>query len=216
MDKKANLRKRTSRNRMVETRQTLLGCYYIYTDTEATEKNYFEGLRNSLPENIRRRLKISVVKVKQEKFINKIKQDRSYNPQLIEKYWIVFDRDEVQNFDKIITMAEKEGIEVGWSNPCFEVWMHSYFGEMPFAETSSQCCGNFEQKYKEKTNKNYKKSDNNIYNSLVTACDETRAINIAERKYQQLKTDCNNIPSNMKSCTTVFKLVKDIKSKVDK
>lgn len=201
---------------MVETRQPLLGCYYIYTDTEATENNYFQGLRNKLPENIKRRLKLSVIKVKQDKFIDKIKQDRSYTPQLIEKYWIVFDRDEVQDFDKIITMAEKEGIEVGWSNPCFEIWMHSYFGEMPFSETSIRCCKNFEQKYRQETNKNYKKSDNNIYNSLVTAGDEAHAINIAERQYQRLKNDCNNIPSNMKPCTTVFKLVKDIKSKVDK
>lgn len=201
---------------MVETRQPLLGCYYIYTDTEATGKNYFQGLRNKLPENIKRRLKLSVIKVKQDKFIDKIKQDRSYTPQLIEKYWIVFDRDEVQDFDKIITMAEKEGIEVGWSNPCFEIWMHSYFGEMPFSETSIRCCKNFEQKYRQETNKNYKKSDNNIYNSLVTAGDEAHAINIAERQYQRLKNDCNNIPSNMKPCTTVFKLVKDIKSKVDK
>ena len=201
---------------MVETRQPLLGCYYIYTDTEATENNYFQGLRNKLPENIKRRLKLSVIKVKQDKFIDKIKLDRSYTPQLIEKYWIVFDRDEVQDFDKIITMAEKEGIEVGWSNPCFEIWMHSYFGEMPFSETSIRCCKNFEQKYRQETNKNYKKSDNNIYNSLVTAGDEAHAINIAERQYQRLKNDCNNIPSNMKPCTTVFKLVKDIKSKVDK
>lgn len=145
MDKIVNSRERISRNRMVETRQPLLGCYYIYTDTEATEKNYFQGLRNKLPENIKRRLKLSVIKVKQDKFIDKIKQDRSYTPQLIEKYWIVFDRDEVQDFDKIITMAEKEGIEVGWSNPCFEIWMHSYFGEMPFSETSIRCCKNFEQ-----------------------------------------------------------------------
>ena len=87
MDKIVNSRERISRNRMVETRQPLLGCYYIYTDTEATEKNYFQGLRNKLPENIKRRLKLSVIKVKQDKFIDKIKLDRSYTPQLIEKYW---------------------------------------------------------------------------------------------------------------------------------
>lgn len=31
------------------TRQLRLGYYYIVTDTEATEKNYLEGLRASLP-----------------------------------------------------------------------------------------------------------------------------------------------------------------------
>lgn len=35
--------------------------------------------------------------------------------------WIVFDRDQVQGFDEIIAKAEREGIQVGWSNPCFEI-----------------------------------------------------------------------------------------------
>ena len=44
--------------------------------------------------------------------------------------WIVFDRDQVQGFDEIIAKAEREGIQVGWSNPCFEIdvcifWFHA-------------------------------------------------------------------------------------------
>ena len=45
--------------------------------------------------------------------------------------WIVFDWDEVKDFDEIIRKAEFFGIRVGWSNPCFEIWMHSYYGSMP-------------------------------------------------------------------------------------
>ena len=45
--------------------------------------------------------------------------------------WIVFDRDQVIEFDQIIAEAEKKDIQVGWSNPCFEIWMYAYFGAMP-------------------------------------------------------------------------------------
>ncbi len=32
--------------------------------------------------------------------------------------WIVFDCDEIKDFDEIVREAEKKGIGVGWSNPC--------------------------------------------------------------------------------------------------
>ena len=45
--------------------------------------------------------------------------------------WIVFNRDQVPNFDKIIAAAERSDINVAWSNPCFEIWLFAYFGNMP-------------------------------------------------------------------------------------
>ena len=41
--------KRRDRNQRVGTRIPELGYYLIVTDTEETEKNYFEGLRDSIP-----------------------------------------------------------------------------------------------------------------------------------------------------------------------
>ena len=29
----------------------------------------------------------------------------------------------MQGFDEIIKEAEDKGIQVGWSNPCFEIWI---------------------------------------------------------------------------------------------
>lgn len=54
--------------------------------------------------------------------------------------WIVFDRDQVRDFNEIIWTAEKNGVHVGWSNPCFEIWMYAYFGEMPAIRESFICC----------------------------------------------------------------------------
>lgn len=41
-----------------------LGYYLIVTDTEETEKNYFEGLRDNIPVEMKDRLGIKVEKAK--------------------------------------------------------------------------------------------------------------------------------------------------------
>ena len=68
--------------------------------------------------------------------------------------WIVFDRDQVQGFDEIIAKAEREGIQVGWTNPCFEIWMYAYFGSMPVIQNSWTCCSEFGRMYENKTGQN--------------------------------------------------------------
>lgn len=54
--------------------------------------------------------------------------------------WIVIHRDQVKDFDEIIHEAKEKGIGVGWSNPCFEIWMFAYFGSIPAIYESWTCC----------------------------------------------------------------------------
>ena len=73
---------------------------------------------------------IKVVETKTQNMIQRCMELTAYEAQY-RIPWIVFDRDEVVDFDKIIRDAKKAGIHVGWSNPCFEIWMYTYFGSMP-------------------------------------------------------------------------------------
>lgn len=56
--------KRKDRNQRMGQRVPELGYYLIVTDTEETEKNYFEGLRDSIPAELKDRLIIKVEKAK--------------------------------------------------------------------------------------------------------------------------------------------------------
>ena len=47
-----------------------LGYYLIVTNTEATERCYFEGLHQALPEDVRNRLVIKVMKTKTRTMIS--------------------------------------------------------------------------------------------------------------------------------------------------
>jgi len=40
-----------------------------------------------------------------------------------DEFWAVFDRDEHPQFENAINKAENAGVLVGYSNPCFELWL---------------------------------------------------------------------------------------------
>ena len=121
-----------------------LGYYLIVTDTEATERCYFTGLHQALPEDVRNKLVIKVVETKTRTMIDKCLELTAYDAQY-RIPWIVFDRDQVQGFDEIIAEAVSKGIQVGWSNPCFEIWMYAYFGAMPAIQDSWTCCSDLDE-----------------------------------------------------------------------
>lgn len=210
---------RADRNGKRKTREQLskrvpeLGYYFIVTDTKETEQNYMYGLRDSIPQSIQEKLVIKVVRSRTVDLVDKAISLAALNPQYSE-VWIVFDRDQVKNFDNIISEALKRGMHVGWSNPCIEIWFHAYFGSMPMFQTSVSCCNGFEDCYEKKTEQKYLKSDMDIYRKLCLYGNEEKAIKIAIQRLKNQIKDGKDKPSEMTSCTTVHELINEIKSKV--
>lgn len=128
--------------------------------------------------------------------------------------WIVFDRDQVKDFDQIIEKAEHNHIRVGWSNPCIEIWFYAYFGEMPTITESKVCCGRFGKIYQRYIKQNYNKSNKQIYSKLKQFGDELKAINLAKNKLSEAKKHYSK-PSEMFSCTTVHELIEEINEKIN-
>lgn len=155
------------------TRVPDLGYYVIMTDTEGTERCYFEGLRDSLPSQMKNRLVIKVFQTDTSNLISSVKEEIMYDPQY-RCPWIVFDRDQVINFDGIIEEAEKSSINVGWSNPCFEIWLFAYYGKMPTIGESWICCREFGNRFEQKTGCKYDKNDSALYRKLTCDGDEKK------------------------------------------
>lgn len=84
--------KRRDRNRKVGVRVPELGYYLIVTDTKETEKNFFEGLRDSIPPELKDRLVIKVEKAKAIELVEKALELAGKETQY-RMPWIVFDRD---------------------------------------------------------------------------------------------------------------------------
>ena len=191
-----------------------LGYYLIVTDTEATERCYFEGLHQALSEDVRNRLVIKVVETKTHTMIDKCLELTAYDAQY-RIPWIVFDRDQVQKFDEIIAEAASKGIQVGWSNPCFEIWMFAYLGSMPSIQNSGTCCSEFGRVYENKTGHKYSKADEQMYGKICKGGDEEKAIQIAQQKLEQCIREGKTKPSEMCPCTTVHELVGEIRGKIN-
>lgn len=204
--------KRRDRNQRVGTRIPELGYYLIVTDTEETEKNYFEGLRDSIPAELKNRLVIRVEKAKTVELVHRAMELTDAESQY-RIPWIVFDRDQVKDFDEIIWEAEKSGIHAGWSNPCFEIWMYAYFGEMPAIRESYTCCDRFSEKFEKLTGQKYQKKDRDIYRKLLQHGDEEKAIQIAKRCYKKCIKDGKEKPSEMWPASMVQGLVEEIQRK---
>jgi hypothetical protein len=162
MAKKDRTGNRKTRDQRKQFKTPELGYYLIVTDTEATERCFFTGLHQAMPEDVRNRLVIKVIETKTRTLIDKCMELMAYDAQY-RIPWIVFDRDQVQGFDDIIAEAVNKGIHVGWSNPCFEIWMYAYFGSMPAIQDSWTCCSDFGRVYENKTGQKYSKADEQMY-----------------------------------------------------
>lgn len=221
MPRKDRTGDRKSRRQVVYKRIPKMGYYLIVTDTEKTERCFFDGFRNSLPNEAQDKLVIKVFETKTvemihkcDKLIEECEERVAYDAQY-RIPWIIFDRDEVEHFDEFIEKAGNKNIHVGWSNPCFEIWLFAYFGQMPTVGNSTQCCKQFSLCYKKETGLKYSKSDEKMYQHLIKKGDENRAIMIAKKKYHECLKNNYSKPSQMSPCTTVYELVSEIKGKID-
>ena len=212
--KKSENRAGKRRNRNENIREPVLCYYLIVTDTEETEKNYFNGLRESIPEGMRDRLVVKVMKAKTT--YNLVE----YTVELCEAEaqkripWIVFDRDEVKDFDGIIREAESNDISVGWSNPCFEIWLYAYYGEMPNIPNSDTCWRRFGTRFEKETGHSYDKNDSKIYDRVEASGNFKKAYELAEMKLMETERDGKQPSQSCPACT-VHRLVKEVKDKIN-
>lgn len=209
-DRNGKRKRRESATRRVPD----LGYYIVVTDAKATEENYLYGLRDSLPRELQGRIVIKVSRAKTDELVDSCKSQASLEPQYGEP-WIVFDRDRVTCFDEIIQRARKEGIRVGWSNPCIEIWFDAYFGQMHGYQESKQCWNRFAETYERITGLEYDKSDEHIYEILNRFGDEENAISVAEKRLRTHIESGIKKPSDMVPATTLHHLVDEIRKKTN-
>ena len=72
---------RRDRSKKLSTRVPTLGYYLIVTDTQETERNYFEGLRETIPEHLKDRLIIKVERARTVDLVQKCRELISKEPQ---------------------------------------------------------------------------------------------------------------------------------------
>ena len=205
--------KRRDRNAKYATREPVLAYYLIVTDTKETEKNYFEGLRDSIPPELRRRIVVHVETAKTTYSLVERTQELCSSQAQQRIPWVVFDRDQVKDFDGIIQEAESKDIHAGWSNPCFEIWMMAYFGTMPAIPNSWTCIERFKDRFQRITGQEYEKNESAIFRKLNEHGSFETAYRLAEQNLSRAIKD-ERKPSEAFPACTVHYLVKEITDRV--
>ena len=191
-------------------RPQYLGYYIIVTDGKETEPNFLNGIKNQLNDDIKNRVVIKIKTKHTKDLIDFTLQELTKSPNYAEP-WIVFDKDEVIDFDELVYKAQNKDINVAWSNPCIEILFLAYFGKNPSVADQKECIKRLEEIYKRETNKKYEKNEKKIYEILNEFGDERKAIDIMDKKYKEYGENTHIKPSKMNGLSMVYELIEKIK-----
>jgi len=188
-----------------KTKNTIL----ILCGNTKTEHNYFSGFKRKITRTGKVVVELSkngdnsCTPVKLVKEAIKIKEERKN----LHSIWVVCDKDDF-DLSKALGIAEKNGINVAWSNQAFEIWfilhfeyLTKYIDRRKYSEILKVIFG-----------KDYRKTDKTLFNQTFKNID--KAIENAKRGHQQHIRDGNQ-PDKACSCTTVYKLAEELLNWID-
>ena len=107
----------------------------IICEGKETEPNYFNGLNTKIQKKIGGQIKIESIPIidaigegqNTTSLVNIVEKRVKEAKIIYENIWIVFDKDDFEQFDKAINEAELKEYKVAWSNECFELWLLLHF-----------------------------------------------------------------------------------------
>lgn len=125
----------------------------IFSEGKNTEPEYLEGFAIAHGNNLVR-MKIvapagvptTIVDLASEAKLSVSRAKDSFAK--FDQIWAIFDRDEHENVDQAIATAKSRGIEVAFSNPCFEVWLLLHHADYDADEHHKQTQKRYEAKDK--------------------------------------------------------------------
>lgn len=198
--------------------------YLIVCEGEKTEPNYFTSLKESLPKGVLDVYKIDIdgTGYNTESLVNKAiqlkaKYERDSIGRLIDKLWVVFDRDSFipQAFNNAIQRCKRKHfdnckVEAAWSNEAFELWYLLHFHYYNTGISRAQYQSLIEKNFRDKgiVNYVYQKNSTEMFNLLEQYGDKNKAVRYARQLRETYNGEQNYADHN--PCTTVDKLVAEL------
>ena len=203
---------KASKKRKENAREKLVRFLIVCEGTK-TEPHYFEALIKNYISTVREvtiegegRATVALVDRTLE-----IKQElERKNAMSFDRVWVVFDKDDFDDFNDAIKKANKLGFHSAWTNEAFELWYYLHFEYLDTGIGRADYIKKLEEAFKEKLGDShfeYKKGNPDIYSLLQQYGRE----DLAKRFAQQLRglytgTDY----AAHKPCTMVDKLVEEL------
>ena len=194
--------------------------YLIVTEGERTEPLYFKGMQKLIQEKVG-----GVVDIIEQPLIDVYGEGCS-TTRLVEvadqiikdakiiyqNVWIVFDKDDFDDFDQAIQEAINRGYNVAWSNQSFEYWLYLHFYYSGTALHRHQWNVKLDEIFKKNNlgNGTYQKNYDDIYSLAGIYGGVNAAIKHSKRRMAEFEKGGYK-PSEYDPGTMVYKLVESLK-----
>lgn len=204
---------KAAKKRKVATRDKIVR-FLIVCEGERTEPNYFKELVKDRYSEVRSeeivgkgRSTCALVK-RTEEIKEVIERQRQLR---FDRVWVVFDKDDFNDFNEAIALAEKKGYKAAWSNEAFELWYLLHFIYLDAAISRADYIKKLEneiRKFEGFEDYRYKKNDSGIYAMLMKIGNETQA-KLRAARLRSMFDNARDFKSH-KLCTCVDILVEEL------
>lgn len=218
-------RREARKKRKHDFKEPKPNSYLIVTEGKCTEPNYFKGLIALVKKRIGGHIDVQTVPTADiygegcstcalirhtEEIVN-----RANIP--YQNVWVVFDKDDFEDFDQAIMQGREKGFHVAWSNQCFEYWIYLHFNYNDAALHREEIYSKLSEIFKQYgiNNGEYEKNDKELFDKL----NEYGSVKIAIKKAKSRMSEFNekkNKPSEFAPGTTVHILVEELYSYIKK
>ena len=191
----------------LEIRERIL----VYTEGQ-TERTYLKKHLSrrqtgvQIKVNHLRKGRLALIK----KIIERCKKEDSKDKTSV---WVVLDRDEnpsnrddKNQFEKVLATAKRNQISVACSNSCFEVWPLLHFQDIHKAMSNGELLTALSQYFEE-----YKKDGELVYKTLQEKGDYNAACRRADKLLEKHKGESTKV-ADANPSTTIHKLIKILRS----
>lgn len=152
------------------TKEAQPGNYLIVTEGTETEVNYFKNIKRIIESSFNNNIIVEKIDldVQGTARSTKVLVNEAIKKRSLKAYsevWVVFDKDDNQDFDEAISLAKREGLNVAWSNECFELWLLLHFQDLKSAIGRNDYYSKLTTHFKNKNinDGKYNKNINNIF-----------------------------------------------------
>ena len=217
-------RREERKRRKHEYRPINTNSFLIVTEGERTEPLYLKGIQKKIKEKMDGRIdviEIPVIDIHGEgcgtgKLIEVTERIVKEAKILYQNVWVVFDKDDFDDFDVAIQLGKEKGYQVAWSNQSFEYWLYLHFNYSDSALHRYDWNEKLNEIFKQYNlgDGTYRKNYDNIYDLVNVYDGVNSAIRNAKRRMAGF-VDERGIPSQYDPGTMVYKLVEDLKRYLD-
>lgn len=214
-------RRAARKQRQHEYRTPRANSYLIVTEGERTEPFYFKGIKKLISEKVGGTVNIveaPLIDVSGEgsstgKLIQITERIVKEAKIIYQNIWVIFDKDDFEDFDQAIKAGQERGYNIGWSNQSFEYWLYLHFNYSDSALHRHEWNQKLDEIFKryELGDGIYRKNYENIYELVDVYDGVNTAIKHAKRRMADFDPQKMK-PSEYDPGTQVYLLVEKLKS----